>query len=88
MDKFPIEFSCGNVTLHSLSVKSVIPPGTCNDGFAISAFVAFGAFGANGDTVTFGTRFLALHQRTKHQNAIKSASEFFDIGTAPLASSS
>ncbi len=68
--KIPDLISCGNVTLHSSSVKSVISHGTWVDNSAISAFFALITF-------TFDATFLTLLRRAKHQNAIKCASEFF-----------
>ncbi len=72
--KIPDRISCGNVTLHSSSLKSVITPGNRVQDSTISAF--FGLI-ANRGTVMPDATFLILFRRAKHQITIKSKSEFF-----------
>ena len=72
----PDRISCGNVTLHSSAVKSLIAPNRWVYDSAISALL--GLIDSE-STVTFDATFLMLLRRAKHHKVIQSASDFLTI---------
>ena len=71
----PDQISCGNATLHSPAVKSVVAPNKWVDGTAISALLDLIDIES---TVTFDASFITLFRRAKHHEVIQSASDFFE----------
>ena len=72
--------SCGNVTLHSSAVKSLIVTKQWVNDFNISTILSMIY---NESIVTFDTTFLTILRRAKHHKVIQSASDFLQYQCSP-----